>query len=237
MPSTSELADWCRLTGASAEEMQELVDLVQHILDTANQATSWRILHRLGLTEKQREIAELERSAHTIHVFQPVMVPGLLQIAEYARRTMSMGYIVGTSDIAQAVAARMERQSILYDTGKSFEFVITEGALRWWPGPADLMRAQLDRLVSVASMPNVKLSIVPFGEAPMPFLHPFVIFHLEAEALVTVETYGLELQVREEADLERYRHVWQVLREAALEDPSELLRGIIAGQRPGLERE
>jgi hypothetical protein len=222
---------WGRLTGASHEELQELAASVQDILSSTEQATSWRILHRLGLTEKQREIAELERLATKLQVFQPVMVPGLLQIADYARRVMSMGYIVGESDIARAVATRTERQSILYDTSKSFEFVITEGAMRWRPGPPELMRPQLDRLVSVASMPNIRLSVVPLGEASMPFLHPFVIFEMEGETLVTAETYTSELQVREAHDLERYRQVWSALTATAKtgEEALDLIRGLAGG--------
>ena len=232
LPSASELEVWGRLTGASHEELQELAATVQDILSSTEQATSWRILHRLGLTEKQREIAELERLATNLQVFQPVMVPGLLQIADYARRVMSMGYIVGESDIARAVATRLERQSILYDTSKSFEFVIAEGALRWRPGPPELMRAQLDRLLSVASMPNISLSVCPFGEeASMPFLHPFVIFEMEGETLVTAETYTSELQVREAQDLQRYHQVWSALTATAKTDEEALLmiRGIAGG--------
>jgi transcriptional regulator with XRE-family HTH domain len=231
LPAASELEVWGRLTGASHEELQELAASVQDILSSTEQATSWRILHRLGLTEKQREIAELERLSTRLQVFQPVMVPGLLQIADYARRVMSMGYIVAESDIARAVATRIDRQTILYDTDKSFEFVITEGALLWRPGPMELMRAQLDRLVSVASMPNISLSVCPLGEASMPFLHPFVIFEMERETLVTAETYTSELQVREAHDLERYRQVWSALTATAKtgEEALEMIRGIAGG--------
>jgi Domain of unknown function (DUF5753) len=82
----------------------------------------------------------------------------------------------------------------------------TDGALRW----AD--QAQRDRLQSVATLPNVTISMT---SAPFPFLHPFVIWHLEDERLVTVETYSAELQVRDDADLARYQEVWQRLSQTA----------------------
>ena len=47
-----------------------------------------------------------------------------------------------------AVAARMRRQEVLYDTGKTFEFVITEAALRYLLCPPQVMLGQLDRLLS-----------------------------------------------------------------------------------------
>ena len=207
LPNLDEVMAWARATAASEPELGELAALVEQV---ATSAISWRILHRLGLAGKQQEIKQLERQARRITTFQPVMVPGLLQIAEYARRVIEMAYQPG--DIGRAVAGRLERQTVLYDQTKHFDFLITESALRWWPGPAELMRAQLDRLVSVASLPNVYLSIVPTGEAPIPFLHPFVVWELEGETLVTVETYSAELTIQESQDVARYHEVLDRLR-------------------------
>jgi len=224
VPTLDDIEAWVRATNAKAEEVTELAALLDQI---ATEARSWRLVNRLGLAPRQHEIAELEQSAHTIRVFQPVMVPGLLQIADYARRVMEMSYMAG-SDIAAAVAVRMERQTILYDQAKQFEFVVTEGALRWRPGPPDMMRAQLDRLMSVASLPNVTLELVPHGETPIPLLHPFVIFELEDESLVTAETYSTELQLHDTQDIARYRQVLDQLRPAAAEDAAALIRAIAA---------
>jgi transcriptional regulator with XRE-family HTH domain len=156
VPSLDDVRAWAKATNATQEELQELAGLVERL---AVEATSWRILHRLGLTERQRQIAELEQSASAIRVFQPTMVPGLLQVADYARRVMEQGNPSSQSDLAAAVAKRMERQTILYNQSKHFEFLITESALRWRPGPPELMKAQLDRVISMASLPNVKLGV------------------------------------------------------------------------------
>jgi transcriptional regulator with XRE-family HTH domain len=211
LPSVDELQRWASATKTSKDELTELADLVEQVATTA---TSWRVLHRLGLREKQAEVAGIERQAEAIHVFQPTMVPGLLQIAEYARRVLEISY--SPIDVAQAVAVRMERQTILYDQSKRFEFIITEPALHYSPGPADIMPAQFDRLISVTSLPNVELRIIP-AAAPgtMPHLHPFVLFE-GPETLANVETYSAEVQVRDAEGLERYRHVLGLLREAGI---------------------
>jgi hypothetical protein len=209
-PSLADIKVWTRATNASAEEVTELAGLVEQL---ATSATSWRILHRLGLAEKQREIAELEQEARHVRTFQPTMIPGLLQIADYARRVIEMAYQPG--DIAPAVAARMERQTILYDQTRRFDFLVTEGALRWRPGDMD-MRPQIDRLFSMASLPNVAVSVVPYGSGRMPLQHPFVMWELEDETLITVETYSAELQVRDPADVQRYQDVWARLMEDAV---------------------
>lgn len=231
VPTLADIEGWVRATNAKAEEVTELANLLDQI---ATEARSWRLVNRLGLAPRQHEIAELEQSAHTICVFQPVMVPGLLQIADYARRVMEMTYTAGP-DISAALAVRMERQAILYDQRKRFEFIVTEGALRWQPGPADMMRAQLDRLVSVASLPNVMLTLVLFGETPIPLLHPFVVFELEGEALVTAETYSTELQLHDPGDIARYRQVLDQLRTVAVPDATVPLRALATswqGQAP-----
>jgi hypothetical protein len=170
----------------------------------ATTATSWRILHQLGLAQRQVEIAELERLTLHIQTFQPTMIPGLLQTADYARRVIELAFEPG--DVARAVAARLERQTVLYDSSKRFDFLLTDGALRW----AD--QAQRDRLQSVATLPNVTILMTT---ARFPFLHPFVIWHLEGERLVTVETYAAEMLFSDEADLARYEEVWQRLSQAA----------------------
>jgi transcriptional regulator with XRE-family HTH domain len=214
VPSLDDVRAWTKATGASSDEVAVLAGLVQRL---ATEATSWRILHRLGLTERQREIAELEQEATAILVFQPTMVPGLLQIADYARRVMAQGNPSSQADLAQAVAQRMERQTALYDQDKRFEFVITEGALRWRPGPPELMRAQLDRLVSLASLPNVSLGVLLLDqEAADAYLHPFVIFELDDDALVTVETLSAELQVHDPLEVEIYRRTLDRYRGSAI---------------------
>jgi Domain of unknown function (DUF5753) len=64
-------------------------------------------------------------------VFQPSLVPGLLQTAEYAQLRLSQwAELNRAGGVKEAVAARMARQEALYDPTKSFSFVLTEGALR-----------------------------------------------------------------------------------------------------------
>jgi transcriptional regulator with XRE-family HTH domain len=224
VPTLADIEAWTRATEATHEEVAELATLLDEI---ATEARSWRLVNRMGLAPRQREIAELERASHTICVFQPVMVPGLLQIAEYAHRVFEMTYTAGP-DIRAAVEARMERQRVLYEPDKQFEFIITEGALRWRPGPVEMMRAQLDRLIAIASLSNVALLLVPLGETPIPLLHPFVLFELEGEALVTAETYSTELQLHDAQDIERYRQVLDRLRSTAAPDAEAMIRAISA---------
>src|SRR5262249_13413296 len=151
-PSLADIDAWGAAAGAAAGALAEIRALAEA---AAVEAISWRRAERRGLPALQRDVAGLEATAATLLNFQPVIVPGLLQTAEYARRIVLSGYPTGRPDIGAAVASRMERQAILYDEGRRLEFVIAEAALRWRVGPAPVMRAQLDRIASLATLASV----------------------------------------------------------------------------------
>jgi transcriptional regulator with XRE-family HTH domain len=215
LPSAADIQTWVLITKASAAERQELLTLLEAAATTAS---TWRTLHRLGLLHEQEEVADLERQALAVRVFQPVMVPGLMQTAEYARRVMLQGNPSERQDIAEAVNKRIERASVLYDQGKEFEFVLTEGALRWRPGPKELMALQYDRIMQLATLTNVRLGIIPQDvEAPDAFLHPFVVFEGQ-EPVVSVETYTVKLMVREPSDIAVFKTVLERFRPVCVWD-------------------
>jgi transcriptional regulator with XRE-family HTH domain len=201
LPTLEVVEEWLRLTEASPDERRGVTDLWEQ---AATAAVSWG---KFRQGQKQQDIARLERESSHIQTFQPVVVPGLLQTAEYARQVMAMAY-AGTNP--KAIAARLERQSILYDETKRFDFLITEGALSWRPPGVD-MRPQLDRLHSLASLPNITINVVPF-EAPMVFLNMFILWD---DQLATCETFTTILELVEPSDLDRLREVWRRLQEVS----------------------
>src|SRR6266498_5415335 len=94
-----------------------------------------------------------------------LVVPGLLQTAEYARARFAQGVRLHKvpDDVDEAVRLRVQRQEILYRPDKRFHFVLTEAALRNRLCPVDVMLAQLDRLVALSALRNVRLGIIPFA--------------------------------------------------------------------------
>jgi uncharacterized protein (DUF3820 family) len=58
------------------------------------------------------------------------------------------------NDLDAAIAARMERQRVLYQGGKRFVVVLEEQALRTWFGTAEIQAGQLGRLLEVMSRPS-----------------------------------------------------------------------------------
>jgi transcriptional regulator with XRE-family HTH domain len=216
MPSMADIQAWGQATRAASGQLAEVRALAEA---AAVETISWRRAARRGLPSLQRDVRDLEATAATFLNFQPVIVPGLLQTAEYARRIVLSGYPGGRADMASAIESRLERQAILYDAAKSFEFVIAEAALRWRIGPPPVMLAQLDRIASLATLPNVRIGIIPqAAQVDAWHIHGFAILDDRADgsAIVRVETLTTGLSISEPEAVERYRQAFTLLREAAV---------------------
>jgi hypothetical protein len=135
----------------------ELVDMAESI-----QVASiiWdRTLHG-GRAEYQRTIGRLLDEATNVGVFQNAVVPGLPQTAEYARRVLGLADVFGLPDTARTAAARIDRQAALYRDDHRFEFIITEAALRFRPGPPEMLAAQYDKILSASTLPSVNIAVL-----------------------------------------------------------------------------
>jgi transcriptional regulator with XRE-family HTH domain len=233
MPSRADLDGWARVTSASPEQQRELRKLAEA---AAVETISWSKATRRGLPELQKDVRELEATSAAILNFQPTIVPGLLQTADYARRLVVSGYPSGRPDIAAAVTARLDRQSILFDDARRLEFVIAEAALRWRLGPPQMMLAQLDRIASVATLPTVTIGIIPQAAVVAAWhIHGFAILddRSDGSPLVRVETLTTGLSISDADAVERYRQAFRRLREAAAfdQEAGALIRALMADLR------
>ncbi|MFG3223420.1 helix-turn-helix domain-containing protein [Kitasatospora sp. NPDC048194] len=167
----------------------------------STEATAWRLVRRLGYHRKQQQIKALDDSTRLLRVFQPSLVPGLLQTPEYVRAVFA-GKDLGEDQFARTVEARLARQQALYDATKTLQFVITESVLRWRLVPAAMMAGQLDRIISVSRLSQVDIRVVPLAapQSDVPS-HSFVI---RDDRMVTVETVHVELAVTDPRDVEMY---------------------------------
>ncbi|MCW2914684.1 MAG: hypothetical protein JWN52_2752 [Actinomycetia bacterium] len=116
--------------------------------------------------------AKAEREAMSLHNYQTLIVPGLLQTEEYARAFLRGGRPRDTDEqIDELVTARMERQRILtWEDPPALWFVLDEGVLRRVIGDAAVMRKQLNHLVELAGHTQVNIQIVPLSAGARPGL-------------------------------------------------------------------
>ena len=233
VPSLAQVTAWADAAGAG-EERRTLV------LALAEQAVNEVITHAERLTDGlpfiQDSVHELEATARTLRHFQPCIIPGLLQTAEYARRILAMAD--PSADLGQAVAARMARQAILYDPGRTLEFVLTEQALRYRPGPGDDARtAQLDHLASVATLETVSLGVIP-ADAEMHAITRcgFILYEDRADGrppFAFTETPHASLSASDPADVAVYRDQLAAFRRSAAFGPEaiDIVRSIAREKR------
>ncbi|MFC7382450.1 helix-turn-helix domain-containing protein [Sphaerisporangium rhizosphaerae] len=114
----------------------------------------------------------LETDADRISEWCPLLVPGLLQTAAFARETIAGSSMTRTPDeIAALAEVRQARQAVLSRPGNPLELwaIIHEAALhqRFAVRPAT-MREQLRRLLDAAELPNVTIQIMPLDATPHP---------------------------------------------------------------------
>jgi uncharacterized protein DUF5753 len=97
---------------------------------------------------------ELEQRARFIRIFQALVIPGLLQIEDYARALID-SYNPKAGAI---VEERMERQKILMaDDTPELGIILSQNALEWPVGSPEIMRAQLAALLEASERCNVRI--------------------------------------------------------------------------------
>jgi transcriptional regulator with XRE-family HTH domain len=206
-PTDDDILAWTGATGAPAESEALLASL--HTLET--QHAEWRRVLQRGLGGVQRELAEFEEKTKLFRVVEVTAVPGLLQTAEYARARFEESVRTHgiPNDVDDAVRARLRRQDVLYRPDKRFHFVVTEAALRFRLCADDAMLAQLERLVALSALRNLKLGVLGFeAQYVVSPRHGFWIFDND---LVTVETHSAELNLAQPQEIEVYGAVFDQL--------------------------
>ncbi|MGY2148853.1 helix-turn-helix domain-containing protein [Nocardia gipuzkoensis] len=232
VPSLPQVAAWCAELGVSNEVREALIRLTE---GAHSEITQWRPALSVR-AHLQDDVQAREESAHKISSFQPSLVPGLLQTAEYARRVFSLFQLpYATEGLSAAVAARLHRQHVLYNVDKRFDFLIAEAALRWRPGPAHILLAQLDRVASISTLENVSIGFIPQDvELTTTIPHGFVIYDSEDDSTVSFETIHASILVRSSEDVKLYRERWDLLRQMAIYD--QPAQDLIAALRAELRR-
>ncbi|GIG60811.1 transcriptional regulator [Longispora fulva] len=109
--------------------------------------------------------ADLEAEAETITQFENVLVPGLLQTADYTRAIIrAVRPDIGVDELARSVELRLARQAMLdRDDPPELRLILDEAALRRIVGGRDVMCAQLAWLIQRARLSHVTLQIVPLA--------------------------------------------------------------------------
>lgn len=171
-----------------------------------------------------RPFIEHEKRASLIRVFQPLLVPGLLQTEEYARAVIA-SYRAQPDAVSVALGTRLGRQEILYRESDPCHLVavIDETALRRRIGDPELMRDQLKAILSACERPNIRVQVIPADTGAYPGLDgPFVIANVEGRSVGFLEGHLKGRVVESPDDTAELERTWESIRDYALSGPQSL---------------
>jgi len=164
----------------------------------------------------------LEAGAASIRNFEPIVVPGLLQTADYARETFRNGPIeLDTEEVERLLEVRLARQKILTrDDRPRLWAVIDEAVIHRAVGGSEVMRGQLRHLADATRQGKTTVQVVPYrAGAHAGTTGPFVILdyvEVTDPAVVYVETLAGDIYLEERSDVNRYTLAFDRLVAAAL---------------------
>ncbi|MGP2439062.1 helix-turn-helix domain-containing protein [Streptomyces sp. JW3] len=200
-PTLVDVERILRAIDAPPEVVSELTALAR-VANTEwqNKRSSWR----RGPEKRQTELASLEAEATEIRYFLPSMITGLLATPEFIRASL----VHTPGDSSRIVARKLERQAALHDMSKTFTFLLTEQAARWAIVPSPAMAMQIDRLVSLSHLPNIRIGVIPTGTL-MP-RGPMNTFTVYDSRLATVESFTGRMVFRDPRDISEHLSIFSL---------------------------
>lgn len=209
-------AEDLRLWTVATRQPETFDELHARLRGFESHIRSWRRQLASGHRPVQDTWNELVAETSVIHEWEPTMVSGLLQTADYARHVFLSYSELQNSvrDTEAAVRSRMKRQEWLYQPGKKLQVLLWEAALRTLICPPSVLAAQLDRLVGVIGMDTVTLGIVPLGATVK--VPPANGFYILDDRLAITEDWHAELWLDDADSVSTYQRVWQALRRSAV---------------------
>jgi transcriptional regulator with XRE-family HTH domain len=216
-----DVRDMAALYGVTGQRMENLMQLARE----TREKPWWHEYSDLKL-----DYAAYEAEASSILIFSPMLLPGLLQTADYARSVLrAIRYDMPSEQIERFVEFRMKRQGLLTEPNPpSLWVVIDEAILCRMIGGAKVMHQQVKSLIEIASLPNVTLQLLPFsGGAHAGLDGPFfVVRFLEPtdRDMIYFEHTDWEHYVDDPKAITLYLTLFEHLRAAALKPDDSIKR-------------
>jgi hypothetical protein len=147
----------------------------------------WRRHLRTGVRLLQESGVPLYERTGLFRIYEHTVFPGLFHTAEYAIALLAywVAFMDIPDDVEEAVTVRIERQRVLYSGDHRFAFVLAEQVLRTRVGTTDTMLGQLDRLLTLMSLPRVSVGIIPTMAERHTWAQQSAVYGKQARELVT----------------------------------------------------
>lgn len=166
----------------------------------------------------------LEGLAESEFVYQPMVLPGLMQTEEYAHALTAATDFVRQNHNERFVPFRLARARRLNDPDPlRLHAVVGEAALRLAVGTPEMRFAQYERLLELADQPNITLQVLrpECGPHDAGGTGQFVVLHFdEARPIAYTEQLDGAVYVQDPDDVRTYTLAAENLQHVALE-PAE----------------
>ncbi|MET9593565.1 helix-turn-helix transcriptional regulator [Streptomyces sp. NPDC006516] len=214
--SQRDVRDLC---GVYEVEDHRVVDSLMQMAKDSRQQGWW---HAFGDIPYSVYIG-LETDAESLRVYEPQVVPGLLQTRSYAEALIN-GALPETppSDIEKRVNVRARRQDRVNAPEHPLRLwaVIDESALRRLVGGKQVMIQQLEHLIEQSQLPHVTVQVLPFEMGAHPGINgQYAILEFPDAAdssVVYIEGVTSDLYLEKANDVQRYSVMYEHLRAQAL---------------------
>ncbi|WP_327355440.1 helix-turn-helix domain-containing protein [Streptomyces sp. NBC_01304] len=214
--SQRDVRDLC---GVYEVEDQRVIDGLMQMAKDSRQQGWW---HAFGDIPYSVYIG-LETDAASLRVYEPQVVPGLLQTRAYAE-AMITGALPETaqSDIDKRVQVRMRRQERINSSEAPLRLwaVLDEAALKRVVGGRQLMIEQLEYLVEMSQLPHVTVQVMPFSMGAHPGVNgQYAVLEFPDAAdssVVYIEGVTSDLYLEKANDVQKYSVMYEHLRAQAL---------------------
>lgn len=193
------------------QEYEEILDLCRQSLERG-----WWTRYRDVLDARY---VGFEQEAATISTWEPVVIPGLLQVPRYME-LLAEAALLRPEEARRSVDARRARQRILDDDPPELWAIFDETALlRLECDHLDVLREQIEHLLELAERPTVTIQMTSARSINSGSGGPFVVLEFPDTvdpAIVYLETDTDGLYLEEPDEVARYRTLMKHLVMTAL---------------------
>jgi transcriptional regulator with XRE-family HTH domain len=138
-------------------------DELQRLLKIVNEPDDYRLqIHDSRIPDQLRTLIFFESTATQIRCYEPILIPGILQTADYARAVFEEAGVEDMSSIEVFVKARTGRTAVLTKANPpKCTYFIHENALRLPIGSPRVMNEQILHLLFLGDNPACAIRVVP----------------------------------------------------------------------------
>ncbi|MFG3659367.1 helix-turn-helix domain-containing protein [Streptomyces sp. NPDC047706] len=214
--SQRDVRDLC---GVYEVEDHRIVDSLMQMAKDSRQQGWW---HSFGDIPYSVYIG-LETDAASLRVYDPQVVPGLLQTRQYAEALIQGALPEATpTDIDKRVQVRLRRQERIAAAENPLRLwaVLDEAAVRREVGNKQVMIDQLEHLLEMSQLPHVTVQLIPFQMGAHPGVsgqYAILEFPDAADSsVVYIEGVTSDLYLEKPQDVQKYSVMYEHLRAQAL---------------------